>query len=646
MRQNATLISTVAPPQASASPVRVLRRKCGCGQHTSGGKCEECKKTEEKSGGDPLLQRAALNNNFVSQVPDTVPAAMQQPGRAIDRGVRSRLESSFRCDLSRVRVHSDDSAARAASAIEARAFTLGQNIWFGRNEFSPHSPAGFHLLAHEVAHTIQQGTQPPVVQRSLAIGSVDDPAEAAADRAADAAIASGSVTQLSSSAPIIRRRRIEYTADPNVRYLIEDDKKTRYKVIRTYESVVVADSPSRAPKVKPGINAKNIWLTLEWCKNQKVEAEIGVNLPEEVKSLASQLYQAISSGSSAADVAKNASLKPYLNVTITQSRSWQLAPGVHLTVNAHGDVTGGGGQIKFQKGRVKAELGAGSERVGDTGQQDTRVTATVTVDLDPPPKVECPKEKIHLEDRPVYSCVKETFVPPHDESKEIEKQISDTRERYVYFIKATDKLNPDVAGEGDLSEMNLTELRNDVGKGYKVSAISGFTSPEGPMKRAGTFEGNRALGLRRARTALGIVRNNCISRSDEACFAGDPEKMPADGGELHTLVQRGKEVEGKRLASHAVDEFEGKVPKETSDLVNNPDEGPQRSTEFQKSLEKRATPEQQAELVYQKLRRVTITLTGTRTAKEMTTTHVEGRFQKAGECPKGVAGETFLSFEE
>jgi Domain of unknown function (DUF4157) len=649
MSSTAQTAKTIAlAPAIAVNRQPVLQRKCSCGQHTASGECEECKKKKESGeSGDPLLRRSAFSRNPVGEVPPSVHNAIRYQGRPLDQSIRTRLESSFQCELSRVRVHSDESAAQAATAINARAFTLGQNIWFGRNEFAPHSAGGFHLLAHEVAHTIQQGKQSPTVQRSLAIGSVDDPSEAAADRAADAAIASSSVPQLFSTPPMIRRRRIEYTPDPNVRYLVEDDNKTRYKVIRTYESVVVADSPSGAPKVKPGINAKNVWLTLEWCKNQKVQAEIGVNLPEEVKNLASQLYKAIGSGASASDITKNASLKPYLNVTITQSKSWQLAPGVHLTVNAHGDVTGGGGQIKFQKGPVKAVLGASSEKVESTGQQDKRVTANVIIDLDtPPPKVDCPKEKIHLEDRPVYSCVKESFVPPHEESKEIEKQVPDTRERYLYFIKSTDNLNPDVAGEGDLNKLNLSELRNDLGKGFKVSSITGFTSPEGPMKRAGTFEGNKALGLRRAKTALGIVRANCIPRSDEGCFAGDPEKMPVDGGELHTLVQKGKEVEGKRLASHAVDEFEGKVPKETSDVVNNPEETPQRSPELQKSLDKRATPEQQAELVFQKLRRAAITLTGTRTVKETSTTHVAGTFQKAGDCPEGIAGETFLSVEE
>jgi len=242
--------------------------------------------------------------------------------------------------------------------------------------------------------------------------------------------------------------------------------------------------------------------------------------------------------------------------------------------------------------------------------------------------------------------VKETLVPAHDESKEVERQVSDTKDRFLYFIKATDRINPDVAGEGDLTNENLSELRNDFSNGYKISSITGFTSPEGPMDPQGAFEGNKALGLKRARTALAKLRDYCMPRRDEACFAGDPEKMPVDGGELHTLVKKHKEVEGKRLAEHAVDEFEGNVPKEKSEFEINPDESSQRSPELQKALEKKKTPKQRADLVYQKLRRATVSLLGTKTVTETVTQHIEDNFQKAGACPDGVTDIAFPPVEE
>ena len=67
-----------------------------------------------------------------------------------------RLQSGFGQDLSHVRLHADDSAAQQARAIGARAFTLGNDIYFSHGALQPESEAGMRLLAHEVAHTFQQ----------------------------------------------------------------------------------------------------------------------------------------------------------------------------------------------------------------------------------------------------------------------------------------------------------------------------------------------------------------------------------------------------------------------------------------------------------------------------------------------------------
>jgi hypothetical protein len=69
----------------------------------------------------------------------------------------------FGTDFSDVRIHTDSSAARAALRSGARAFTVGEEIVFGRGEWSPDSARGRKLLAHELAHVIQQrrgGPQP------------------------------------------------------------------------------------------------------------------------------------------------------------------------------------------------------------------------------------------------------------------------------------------------------------------------------------------------------------------------------------------------------------------------------------------------------------------------------------------------------
>lgn len=78
-------------------------------------------------------------------------------GRALERDVRSRMEAAFGADFSSVRVHTDDKAAEISRSLSANAFTSGRDIFFGRSQYDPASEGGQRLIAHELAHTVQQG---------------------------------------------------------------------------------------------------------------------------------------------------------------------------------------------------------------------------------------------------------------------------------------------------------------------------------------------------------------------------------------------------------------------------------------------------------------------------------------------------------
>jgi hypothetical protein len=78
-------------------------------------------------------------------------------GSLLDGGVRSRMESAFGHDFSRVRVHTDAKAAALSSQLRARAFTINSDIAFGVGEYQPGTLIGDTLLAHELAHVVQQG---------------------------------------------------------------------------------------------------------------------------------------------------------------------------------------------------------------------------------------------------------------------------------------------------------------------------------------------------------------------------------------------------------------------------------------------------------------------------------------------------------
>lgn len=81
-------------------------------------------------------------------------------GRPLDHATLTTMSAHFRQDFSRVRVHDDADADSAARALGARAFTIGQDVFFAAGHYRPRSLTGAYWLAHELAHTVQQGRAP------------------------------------------------------------------------------------------------------------------------------------------------------------------------------------------------------------------------------------------------------------------------------------------------------------------------------------------------------------------------------------------------------------------------------------------------------------------------------------------------------
>jgi hypothetical protein len=101
-------------------------------------------------------------------------SALASPGTgsAMAPGVRSFFEAGFGADFRGVRIHAGAPAAASAEALQARAYTVGQDIVFGAGEYQPGTTDGRHLLAHELAHTIQQSRgRAPLVQRKLKVAA-------------------------------------------------------------------------------------------------------------------------------------------------------------------------------------------------------------------------------------------------------------------------------------------------------------------------------------------------------------------------------------------------------------------------------------------------------------------------------------------
>jgi hypothetical protein len=128
-------------------------------------------------------------NSAGAAAASVVKQALSQTGHPLDVSTRNFMEPGFGVDFSQVRVHTDLPATKSAKALGARAFTLGDDIVFGAGQYVPGSQATQQLLAHELAHVVQQREgrggshgEAPFIQRQAESPSVDAGAQGASLR--------------------------------------------------------------------------------------------------------------------------------------------------------------------------------------------------------------------------------------------------------------------------------------------------------------------------------------------------------------------------------------------------------------------------------------------------------------------------------
>jgi hypothetical protein len=190
---NKTTVVQQAKTSSFLPPAQgLLQRKCACGNHTvAGDECAECAKNKGGlkrkltigASNDPLEQEADQVADQVLTVPvnsaatkaplkiqrftrqaagqaDTSAASVDQvlvsPGRPLEPSLREYMEQRFGHDFSRVRVHSGGNAEQSAREVNAHAYTVGQNMIFGKGRFAPETNEGRWLIAHELTHVVQQ----------------------------------------------------------------------------------------------------------------------------------------------------------------------------------------------------------------------------------------------------------------------------------------------------------------------------------------------------------------------------------------------------------------------------------------------------------------------------------------------------------
>ena len=166
-------------------------------------KCLECEEEEgmlqgETEPGDQIE---------VSRGVETQIDTLRGGGQPLPESMRAHFEPRFGHDFSGVRLHTGTDAARLARSINAKAFTIGQDVAFGAGQYSPETNTGQRLLAHELTHTIQQGSSrglsTPSLQRTIGDGHDLQSSRFAGDLVLEACFDNERLLRFGSSGPAV-----------------------------------------------------------------------------------------------------------------------------------------------------------------------------------------------------------------------------------------------------------------------------------------------------------------------------------------------------------------------------------------------------------------------------------------------------------
>ncbi len=526
-------------------PVAV-RRKCACSE--SGEKCGHCKEEESR-----LLQRKATSSLQVAAAPPIVHRALSYSGRPLDAATRAYMEPRFGFDFGRVRVHTDADAAESANAIQAVAYTVNHSIAFSAGTYAPGTSTGRRLLAHELAHVIQQRSAPVLAQDKVVVGSVKDPVEQDAEQSARAVLSEGAsvVSQpRMSSAAVIRRSPGPPASDawatpqdfseirearPPLEFT-KDNHSVTVNVTRRFQQcnfIKVDDARSGA-----FYNGSLSQLAIDYrhCKGSTVidafvkefqdsqakgvEAGVAVNIAgdnTQGRIEVGAIGQDTNTGNTGGVGAKvEGSLKTHgvdLNVTGKYVR------------NVLNKVAGG------DPNEVDVSAGAGYGGVSGTvtgtnlNNRNRQVVVSGQGTWDKPEETRC---SMCFEPAPkkIFECTEVLHTlpePPKPETPEEQKPVTLNPEYRMYF--AWDSVKPP---EEDYlqaaNDENLSNLKKDLAKpGYRVTAISGYASPEGLERRI-----NRPLAKQRAEALAEKVKEALR----ELGHGGDAIPKPVGRSEL------------------------------------------------------------------------------------------------------------------
>jgi hypothetical protein len=509
--------SPIPVPAMSPAPANLLQRKCACGGDSGvSGECEDCRKKQLG-----VVKRMASNRDSLSGVPVIVHDVLQSPGQPLEMQSRAFFEPRFGSDFSQVRVHNDGKAAESAEAVNALAYAVGHHIVFGTNQYAPGTQAGRRLIAHELAHTIQdRGGY--ALHPQLEVGRPDDPSERAADLTADAVLTGEHVSLAPVAGGVIRRQCVASAADRPEQRTVRCPDGSEYRV--TLTTTDEPERPETRTTVNAGWNNTNIWLNIGVCRG---DTDVTITPTVDLPNAVGQVLGNILVGSGALS---GVSITPGLQITIVQSHGFTLTLQPSVTLNQSG--VGGVG--------LGATVETPDITVGGSATYDPQTqTGMFIISLSPGQpqrEVDCrslPRRRL------VFTCESITHVAEVPELPRLTE--TDREARYVFFDYSTSNLRRNFRLPTDIQSLHDA--------GYKITSIQGFTSPEGTREASRHFEGNEALSQERADAARRWI--------EEVCPICDLTGVtPTGRSELPTALGTATpEPTGPGMERSAVDEF-------------------------------------------------------------------------------------------
>ena len=204
-----------ASSSCCAPALAILKQRHRAGGST-GNPTGECAVRRKREGTlHRAVHQSASLSPHSSEVPPIVHDVLRSPGQPLDTATRAFFEPPFGHDFSGVRVHTDTHAAESARAVDALAYTVGQDVVFGAGQYAPSSDPGKRILAHELTHTLQQPRTAGagVASAGLRISDTHDAFENEAETLSSKVV-HGVRAQHSIGRGVARLQRL---ADPNVK---------------------------------------------------------------------------------------------------------------------------------------------------------------------------------------------------------------------------------------------------------------------------------------------------------------------------------------------------------------------------------------------------------------------------------------------